>query len=1166
MLSLRYAIKSFDMDLVSSAEALYYKNDNGKDIYSVEFSKEDAAAMPIVTKMNSLLFQAMEKVRLEKDERYVQSTVSHDISDSFLEDLCVVHWPVSSNSKQYAAKGDPDKVLTGEELRRLMFKEGFEIDEKTHMVPLLSGAGMARNAKFLFCAEKYRDRVLEIISNGLMKGGNRFELPDELPDKKNPGEFIKTTISPAKIMAYIGLSDSDGMSIEELGHIWKTERPGEPDPSENITIGEETVVVVPDVYGELMKGGYKYTVENYKRTVYGKEEKKETDDIRIRELKSDEKANLTDGYGFISPEWSSALNQLRKCRRPENIDHKAFIIRMSFVKGVVIECDFKKYLKEHGVTEITDIDNRKVELDKVQMILTESMFKAYKLFKKKAEQEAYGKSSWQIWCKNFKENGLSPVIVGSDSNASTMSRLNYQFISSLQPDKEAMKSCVAADLFRQKERLGLLVGRKVDETQADYAKRVAEYLRPEPKEEVDKGDDIELENMNVGSDEEDEEKGKTPAPPVITDDDRSENGEIAGLANAAAASSNAEDEETSYGDLLARIVKAFPDVANTRLVKEEMAALTVRAASDVSQGRPLVKAQTRLLCGDPFALLNSLIKGEENTTPIAMTCIANEGRVYAPGVDADKFLILRNPHVSAFEVALVDNMRTDKDAISKRYEEYFGNHKGLVFIGPAIASMLGGADFDGDRAKLVFDNALIKLAEKNNAKIMELLKGGKEGFKVKEDETTTKIPFVSINPYTVNNIPVEEMNEDMWEKMFVSHEKSIDSNVGRLSISAATLSLNYGMFSGIKTVEDVEEKKAAEAAAREVLRLLARQTTIIGLDIDAAKSGTPPEIQEICDKGSRCPVLKFSRSYKKYDGSHMNALDKYMAARDKAMKEDDSKKNISTRKKYLTGTPAGRELVSLFDLKKHEALLRKWMPLKRRAAWRVKNDKSQSFTAMITEGLAPGISSDMEKALNEAKEKLKASAGRASQLKKASDMTRYIISDLTDLMGYLLSRYTHGQAFRFKRQIVDGKRPVKTLKLDEDSDLMEHAFCTNAERKFKLREAIFGKDCAEDCDTGFIYDASAIQLARIVQKYRKSCEDREKAFAKLQKLKAAPQTTGAQKKAMEEIADKNNVKMWDMGRILLRDDVLTEMMFVLLFGSFCPGVAEEEKKGGVLNA
>ena len=177
MLSLRYEIRQLKMEWVNACGALKTKKD-GKDVkMQVRFSLEDAQSLPVAHVRNSLLFQALELQR-KPEER---SRVSGAPSCAFLWDVMMVEWPDRLDHSLFLAvggeDGTPPEFATGREVRRLMFREGFEMacgqmengrEKRIRYLPLMAGAGHTRAGKCIFICEEKRDSVLRRLTLGMV--------------------------------------------------------------------------------------------------------------------------------------------------------------------------------------------------------------------------------------------------------------------------------------------------------------------------------------------------------------------------------------------------------------------------------------------------------------------------------------------------------------------------------------------------------------------------------------------------------------------------------------------------------------------------------------------------------------------------------------------------------------------------------------------------------------------------------------------------------------------------------------------------------------------------------------------------------------------------------------------------------------------------------------
>ena len=663
--------------------------------------------------------------------------------------------------------------------------------------------------------------------------------------------------------------------------------------------------------------------------------------------------------------------------------------------------------------------------------------------------------------------------------------------------------------------------------------------------------------------------------------------------------------DASYAQLLARLLRKYPQAACTRAVLEELASVAVKAASDVSQGRIRVQGDVRILCGDPFILLNGIaeqagVKVSHLNPPL----LQRNGMVYAPGLKQSELLLLRNPHVSAFEAIVAKNLDTACENHSvfnarDKYRTYFGQHRGVIFINSAVASTLGGADFDGDRAKLIFEPSAIHLVKSNTERIHALLKASKDGdFRLQADENVQgkALPIVSITPFSATNQTVEEMNSSFWGKAFDSYLKSINSRVGIYSVRGATLAFNHGMVAAAKLDDPVQ---VAQAVA--FLKTMAQLTTVIGLDIDAAKSGTPPKEPRLGKIGLMAPLLRFSRQFKKGAFPDSTGLARYKFAYNAAVWQPSGEadaadgagdaqdpgdgaqvetasntetaqgaqpnssgkanaKQIGKAKEealvfdQLKGTEAASVLVERFRLCDQYEVLQRWLPLQK---WKKPPEGEASFASVLCTGLEAAPDANMREALAEARkivERARATRLAASKRIKAAQWT---LQRRADIQQHLLRYYPLSVARGLDERIVAGaKDAVEKIGLESDGELIRYAFCTNAERGAALKETIFGKQE----DDGFIYDVTAIQLAKHVQRLREACKSQRKGTDAANVHAILPVSYAQQRSELYRIAEAHELDRWTLGLWMLKEGLVQAKDFVLLFVGDMDLSAEREVK------
>ena len=186
-----------------------------------------------------------------------------------------------------------------------------------------------------------------------------------------------------------------------------------------------------------------------------------------------------------------------------------------------------------------------------------------------------------------------------------------------------------------------------------------------------------------------------------------------------------------------------------------------------------------------------------------------------------KYVFLRNPHLSRNEQVLLRAYVKRKSL----HEKYFSHLKGVVMVSAysTAAMALGGADFDGDLVKVIPDKRIVLAVEKGN---------------IDKNLPPIEIPSTGSKP--------ELLEDKISLKVIVN---TFSNKVGFISNWAVKLS-DKEYFS-----ETVEEKYKNACA---------KCTIVVGLEIDAAKTGSHPyeNIKEIKDLAKSCGESIFLESKK----------------------------------------------------------------------------------------------------------------------------------------------------------------------------------------------------------------------------------------------------------------------------------------------------------------
>lgn len=246
-------------------------------------------------------------------------------------------------------------------------KYGFKINGVRYR-RLSCSAGQARSSTVLLCSEDILDEVRERLNND---------------------RDTTVPIAPSKFNAYFGLYSSATQ-----------------------VVSEPRFCVVKD-YENTVKFKVNYVTEtNFNE-----------DDI-ITQKEIEQTITRTDGMGLISPtmaqRWADDLG----------LDYipPQFIIRQSFLKGLVTVFDFEEFCKEknNGSFEIIDIYGNTVDLRNCDLIISESQFKLWNAYK-----------STEDYIQKYRKNNLKWGIAQyAPKEYEDVVFLNYQFIQSLDLGKK----------------------------------------------------------------------------------------------------------------------------------------------------------------------------------------------------------------------------------------------------------------------------------------------------------------------------------------------------------------------------------------------------------------------------------------------------------------------------------------------------------------------------------------------------------------------------------------------------------------------------------------------------------------------------------------------------------------------------------------------------------
>lgn len=244
-----------------------------------------------------------------------------------------------------------------------MFRNGFYINNQKY-TRFSCSAGQARVSTVVFVNDELAPQLRDIINNGR--------------DMSKP-------IAPSKLNTYFGLCTTGT-------HL----------------VTEPRIAVIPD---------YNTTV-TYLANFVTEEDWQKDDTVAPQEVT--QPCNRADGQGLISPEMAAQWGRdLHLTYTPS-----AFVVRQSFLKGMLCVFDFKEFCRVHGKHVIKDVYGNEVDLYDVDALISESQFKLWDSFSSTAQYTANCHANRLYW-------GVTQFTPERPKNTL---RLNYQFIQTLNLD------------------------------------------------------------------------------------------------------------------------------------------------------------------------------------------------------------------------------------------------------------------------------------------------------------------------------------------------------------------------------------------------------------------------------------------------------------------------------------------------------------------------------------------------------------------------------------------------------------------------------------------------------------------------------------------------------------------------------------------------------------
>lgn len=615
-------------------------------------------------------------------------------------------------------------LLRQEKAKALFRPEGVSLDfgSGPHRYLAFERSGsMSRQARLSFIREDFYDAVRRRIMMDMTVGDCQL----------------------SKLYAYNGLMLSSGVRIDDIGidqphRVVVVDNPVRtPPPTEVITVEDD---------------GTQNSTRKYHRV----------------ETMADVEVICFDGEGLISKQYARLVDE-KLCGKKV---HTSFQICMPYVKGMLHEVDFKDYLDRSGADTITDLWGVQHPIQKVDIILTKSMFKGCGWLNESG-------MSWEDYWVVFRKYRHALYITNvSKEKPEKTTELNYQFLNTVSLKADEFRPADLPDGWDHSpetdERNWL-----TKQTELAYYSFCADELFRQ---------NYFLEKFERGS---------------------------------------WWERHQGKDQILAAVLKKNPRFINEPVYAKRLEAEADKIAEQYAVGRLIVAGDNRYLSGDLLDFLDCLPVTRTGTSKktndfVDFRWMQELGceNFFAPGAayqPSHVCTLLRNPHIARNEEMQLYPL----EERGHLYDQYLSHLTDVVMVGytSLAAERLGGADYDGDMIKTISDPILNECVKRN----------------IHHDPPRPRSIFSRSHNLPLLMIPTAQpqiRSADDWEARFETVRSTFSSRVGQICNAALDRSIiAYNENS------DTEERERC----REETETL---TILTGLEIDSAKSGIRPDLDE----------------------------------------------------------------------------------------------------------------------------------------------------------------------------------------------------------------------------------------------------------------------------------------------------------------------------------
>lgn len=597
-------------ELSSRAVMSYAQEEDGIYRYDLNLKAVDqclASSASHEQDSNALFFQILSEIH----GRRFRETVADDVNEELAEIIFYMNF-----QKVFDTRGLHQREIIRQKKAECMFRpEGITLDfgSGSHRYLAFERSGnMSRESRLSFIREDFYAPIRKRIMLDL--------------------EIQRCQLS--KLYAYNGLMLSSGKRIEGIG-IEKKHRVIVVD-NPKLTTDREFMVTVRD-------DGTNGSTRKFFR----------------QEMLKEVGVTCFDGEGLISKAYAEKLD-IAYCGQHT---HSSFQIRMPYVKGMLHAVDFHEFFKMFHVKMIQDVWGNYHEVEKIDIILTASQFKALGWFRD-------CKKNWEDYWKAFEKYHHALYITNVSKEAvEGLTELNYQFLATVSIQSEEFRP---ADLPGGWDH-------SPAEDERNWLTKATEQRYYDLRVDEDSRRVFFLEALTK---------------PGIS--------------------------KHSKEYIMAAVLRKNPLFLHEEVYQKQLDAQAEQILKGYAVGRLLVPGDIRYLSGDLLSLLYHIGRNNEAISlvdvPFRREVLADpfaENSFYASGTAyAHDTLctLLRNPHIARNEEIQLSVYPEDK-----LRDFYFGHLTDVVMVDARMlaAERLGGADYDGDLVRTISDPLLNTAVRRN---------------------------------------------------------------------------------------------------------------------------------------------------------------------------------------------------------------------------------------------------------------------------------------------------------------------------------------------------------------------------------------------------------------------------------------------------------------------